>query len=82
MQTAISRTEVEDLARDAETALQATVEQAVWDVAHLTHETGTTFGRVEAAMVDMDSCVESLDDKLHRLQEEQTQQQQRTQGTL
>ena len=74
VQSAVSRAEVEDLARDAKTTLQATAEQAAWDVARLTHEIGTTFGRVEAAMVDMDSCVESLDDKLHRLQEEQNQQ--------
>ena len=33
-------------------------------------------------MVDMDSRVESLDDRLLRLQEEQIQQQQRTQATL
>ena len=33
-------------------------------------------------MMDMDSCVESLDDRLLRLQEEQIQQQQRTQTTL
>ena len=51
-------------------------------MARLTHETGTTFGRIEAAMMDMDSCVESLDDRLLRLQEEQIQQQQRTQTTL
>ena len=73
VQSAVSRAEVEDLARDAETALQATAEQAAWDVARLTHETGTTFGRVEAAMLDMDSRVESLDDRLFRLQEEQNQ---------
>ena len=83
VQSAFSRAEVEDLARDAETALQATAEQAAWDVARLTQETGTTFGRVEAAMLDMDSRVESLDDRLYRLQEEQNQQeQQRTQATL
>ena len=33
-------------------------------------------------MMDMDSRVESLDDRLLRLQEEQIQQQQRTQTTL
>ena len=33
-------------------------------------------------MMDMDSRVESLDDRLLRLQEEQIQQQQRTQATL
>ena len=82
VQSAVSRAEVEDLARDAETALQATAEQAAWDVARLTQETGTTFGKVEAAMLDMDSRVESLDDRLYRLQEEQNQQQQRTQATL
>ena len=82
VQSAISRAEVEELARDAENALQATAEQSAWDVARLTHETGTTFGRVEAAMLDMDSRVESLDDRLFRLQEEQNQQQQRTQTTL
>ena len=82
VQSAVSRAEVEDLARDAETALQATAEQAAWDVARLTQETGTTFGRVEAAMLDMDSRVESLDDRLFRLQEEQNQQQQRTQSSL
>ena len=82
VQSAISRAEVEELARDAESALQATAEQSAWDVARLTHETGTTFGRVEAAMLDMDSRVESLDDRLLRLQEEQVQQQQRTQTTL
>ena len=67
MQSAISRAKVEDLARDAKTMLQAIVEQAAWDVACLTQETGTTFGRVEAAMMDMDSLVESLDDRLYRL---------------
>ena len=82
VQSAISRVEVEELARGAESALQATAEQSAWDVACLTHETGTTFGRVEAAMIDMDSHVESLDDRLLRLQEEQIQQQQRTQITL
>ena len=82
VQSAVSRAEVEDLARDAETALQATAEQAAWDVARLTQETGTTFGRVEVAMLDMDSRVESLDDRLFRLQEEQNQQQQRTQSSL
>ena len=71
VESAVSSAEVEDLTRDAETALQATAEQAAWDVARLTHETGTTFGRVEAAMVDMDSLVESLDDRLYSLQEEQ-----------
>ena len=81
-QSVVSRAEVEELARDAESALQATAEQSAWDVARLTHETGTTFGRVEAAMMDMDSRVESLDDRLLRLQEEQIQQQQRTQDTL
>ena len=58
---------MEDLARDVETVLQATAEQAAWDVARLTQETGTIFGRVEAAMLDMDSRVESLDDRLYRL---------------
>ena len=81
-QSVVSRAEVEELARDAESALQATAEQSAWDVARLTHETGTTFGRVEAAMMDMDSRVESLDDRLLRLQEEQIQQQQRTQDSL
>ena len=71
VQSAVSRAEVEELARDAESALQATAEQSAWDVARLTHETGTTFGKVEAAMMDMDSRVESLDDRLLRLQEEQ-----------
>ena len=71
VQFAVSRAEVEELARGVENALQATVEQSAWDVACLTHEIGTTFGRVEAAMLDMDSRVESLDDRLHRLQEEQ-----------
>ena len=82
VQSVVSRAEVEELARDAESALQATAEQSAWDVARLTHETGATFGRVEAAMLDMDSRVESLDDRLLRLQEEQIQQQQRTQDTL
>ena len=82
VQSAVSRVEVEELARGAESALQATAEQSAWDVARLIHETGTTFGRVEAAMLDMDSCVESLDDRLLRLQEEQLQQQQCTQDTL
>ena len=82
VQSAVSRAEVEELARDAENALQTTAEQSAWDVARLTQETGTTFGRVEAAMLDMDSRVESLDDRLLRLQEEQIQQQQRTQDTL
>ena len=74
MQFVVSRAEVEELARDAENALQATAEQSAWDVARLTHKTGTTFGQVEAAMMDMDSRVESLDDRLLRLQEEQIQQ--------
>ena len=82
VQSVVSRAEVEELARDAESALQATAEQSTWDVARLTHETGTTFGRVEAAMLDMDSRVESLDDRLLSLQTEQIQQQQRTQATL
>ena len=82
MQSVVSRAEVEALARDAESALHATAEQSAWDVARLTHETRTTFGRAEAAMVDMDSRVESLDDRLLRLQEEQIQQQQRTQATV
>ena len=82
VQSVVSRAEVEELARDAESALQATAEQSAWDVAHLTHETGTTFGKVEAAMFDMDSRVESLDDRLLSLQTEQIQQQQRTQATL
>ena len=82
VQSVVSRAEVEELARDAESALQATAEQSAWDVARLTHETRTTFGRVEAAMLDMDSRVESLDDRLLHLQEEQIQQQQRTQDTL
>ena len=82
VQSAVSRAKVEELARDAGNALQATAEQSTWDVARLTHETGTTFGRVEAAMLDMDSRVESLDDRLLHLQEEQIQQQQRTQATL
>ena len=82
VQSAVSRAEVEELARDAEQALQATAEQSAWDVARLTQETGTTFGRVEVAMQDMDSRVESLDDRLLSLQTEQIQQQQRTQATL
>ena len=82
VQSAVSRAEVEELARDAEYALQAIAEQSAWDVARLTHETRTTFGRVKAAMVDIDSRVESLDDRLLRLQEEQIQQQQRTQASL
>ena len=71
VQSAISKAEVEELASGAENALQATAEQSAWDVARLTHETGTTFGRVEGAMMDMDSRVESLDDRLFHLQEEQ-----------
>ena len=82
VQSAVSRAEVEELARDAENALQATAEESAWDVARLTHETRTTFERVEAAMLDMDSRVESLADRLFHLQEEQNQQQQRTQATL
>ena len=73
VQSVVSRAEVEELPRDAENALQATAEQSAWDVARLAHEIGTTFGRVEAAMIDMDSRVESLDDRLLRLQEEQIQ---------
>ena len=73
---------MQELARDAESALQATAEQSAWDVARLTQETGTTFGRVEAAMLDMDSRVESLDDRLLSLHTEQIQQRQRTQATL
>ena len=46
VQSVVSRAEVEELARDAESALQATAEQSAWDVARLTQETGTTFGRV------------------------------------
>ena len=68
MQSVVSRAEVEELARDAESALQATAEQSAWDVARLTQETGTTFGRVEAAKLDMDSRVESLDDRFLSLQ--------------
>ena len=64
VQSVVSKAEVEELARDAESALQATAEQSAWDVARLTQETGATFGRVEAAMLDMDSRVESLDDRL------------------
>ena len=45
VQSAVSRAEVEELARDAENAPQATAEQSAWDVAHLTRETWTTFGR-------------------------------------
>ena len=75
VQFAVSRAEVEDLARDARRALQATAEQSAWDVARLTQETWTTFGRVEAVMVDMDSRVESMEDRLQHLQEEQMQQQ-------
>ena len=82
MQSVVSTAEVEELARDAQNALQAIAEQSAWDVARLTQETGTTFGRVEAATLDIDSRVESLDDRLLRLQEEQIQQQQRTQATL
>ena len=74
VQSTVSKAEVEDLVRDVETALQARTEQATWDVARLTQETRTTFGRVEAAMLDMDSRVESLDDRLYYLQEEQNQQ--------
>ena len=73
MQSAVSRAEVEELARGAESALQAIAEQSAWDVACLTQKTGTTFGRVEAAMLEMDSRVESQDDRLLRLQEEQIQ---------
>ena len=82
MQSIVSRAEVEELSRDAEQALQATSEQSAWDVARLTQETGTIFRRVEAAMLDMDSRVESLDDRLLSLQTEQIQQQQRTQATI
>ena len=71
VQSAVYKAEVEDLARDAETALRAAAEQVAWDVACSTRETGTTFGRVEAAMLDMDSHVESLDDRLYNLWEEQ-----------
>ena len=60
VQSVVSRAEVEELARDAKSALQATAEQSAWDVARLIHETGTTFGRVEAAMLDMDSRVSHL----------------------
>ena len=67
VQSVVSRAKVEDLARGAKTALQAIVKQAAWDVARLTQETRTTFGRVETAMLDMDSRVESLDDRLYRL---------------
>ena len=67
VQSAVSRAEVEELPRGAENALQATTEQSAWDVARLTHETGTTFGRVEAAMLDRDSHVESLYDRLFHL---------------
>ena len=73
VQSVVSRAEVEELARDAENARQATAEQSAWDVARLTQETGTTFGRVEATMLDMDSRVESPDDRLLHLQEEQIQ---------
>ena len=67
VQSVVSRAEVEELAKDAESALQAIAEQSAWDVARLNHKTGTTFGTVEAAMLDMDSRVESLNDRLLRL---------------
>ena len=58
---------MEELARDAENALDdrpQPVEQSAWDVARLTYEklAGTTFGRVEAAMMDssMDSRVATV----------------------
>ena len=35
VQSVVSRAEVEELARDAESALQATAEQSAWDVARL-----------------------------------------------
>ena len=67
VQSAVSSAEVEEMARGAENALQATVEQSAWDVACLTHETRTTFEQVEATMLGMDSHVESLDDRLFHL---------------
>ena len=75
VQSAVLRQDVEELAQEAASALQATAAQSEWNIARLTHEMGTTFGRVEAAMFDMDSRVESVDDKVQRLQAEQREQQ-------
>ena len=71
VQSAVSRQDVEELAQEVAAALHATAAQSSRDIAWLTHEIGTTFGRVEAAMFDMDSRVESVDDQVQRLQAEQ-----------
>ena len=82
MQSAVSRQDVEELAQEAASAIQATAVQSAMGIARLTQETGTTFGRVEAAMFNMDSRVESVDDQVQRLQADQREQQQRTQAAL
>ena len=82
VQSAVSRQDVEELAQEAADALHATAAQSAWDIARLTHETRTTFGRVETAMVDIDSRVASVDNRVQRLQAEQKEQEQRTQAAL
>ena len=82
MQIAIIVEDVEALALEAKRALQAIAAQSSEDIARLTHETRTTFGRVEEAMHSMDSKVESIDDRLQRLRTEQAEQSQRTQATM
>ena len=56
--------DVEAIAKEAEHVLQDTATQTVEDIAGLTQETRTTFGRVEEAFGDMDSRVESMDASL------------------
>lgn len=58
-QFAVYVQDIEALVREAERALQETVAQILEDIALLTQETRTTFGRVENAIGDMDSRVES-----------------------
>ena len=80
-QIAVTVEDVEALAREALRALQETAAQSTKDIARLTYETGTTFGRVEEAMSHMDAKVESMDERLQRLRMEQAEQSQCTVAT-
>ena len=81
-QAAVSVQDVEALARGAERALQDTTASITEDIAHLTRETGETFGRVEEAFGEMDSRVESMGTKLEQLQGQHAEQVQCTQASL
>ena len=81
VQTVVTVQDVEALAWEADRALQATATQSAAGIAHLTHETGTTFGRVETAMQNMDSRVDSMDARLQQLRTEQDEQLQCTEAT-